>query len=116
MEADGLGTIEFNLGFGIDHSFLDVVRIINEELGTSYKPIMVDVPIQIYAQKLLSSMTRTESVLRFRPQITLREGVGRIIQATKDLPADVRELLALDIAQHYYEKLEKRSMVPLAKT
>jgi UDP-glucose 4-epimerase len=114
IEKDDLPTCALNLGFGIEHTFLDAIDIIAKELGVEKpEPIWVDVPIQIYAQRLWADMSKTEAVLGFKPTITLQEGVRRIIEATKSLPQEAREKLKLDVQQHYYEKLPKRTLVPL---
>lgn len=99
------GHTALNLGFGKDHSFLDVVRIIGEELGIVPNPQFVDIPIQIYAHLLLSDNTKLERELGFKPTIDLRSGIRRIIEATKALPVETRDQLKLDLQQHYFENL-----------
>lgn len=111
LEKDDLPTTEINLGFGEEHTFLDVINILKEELGVNPEPIFVDVPIQIYAMRLWADTKKAEQLLGFKPQITLREGIRRIIEATRALPEDLRTQLALDLQQHYFERLEKRKQV-----
>lgn len=111
LEKD-LPTTELNVGFGKDHSFLDTVKIVAEELGVSVPEILwVDPPIDIYAQRLLADMTRAKQLLGFNPRITLREGIRHIIRATKELPIELQVELGMD--QHYFEKLPPEVMVPL---
>lgn len=114
MEDDKLETCELNLGFGEHHSFLEVIKIIAEELSLPVPdPIWVDIPIDIYAQRLLADMTKANAVLGFKAEVDLREGVRRIIKATKELPQDVREELRLGMQQHYFEGLKPEQFVPL---
>jgi nucleoside-diphosphate-sugar epimerase len=100
-------TQELNVGTGVETSFNDVVKIIAEELGTQVSPIYVDVPIAIYAHRLLADMERVKKVLGFQPPVSLREGIKRIIAATAALPAEVRSRLGLENQQHYYKTLER---------
>lgn len=106
MENDTLtGHIPLNLGFGVDHSFLDVVRMIGEELGVEPVPQFVEIPIQIYAHLLLSDNTKLERTLGFKPEIDLRSGIRRIIEATRALPSETKSQLKLDLQQCYFKKL-----------
>lgn len=105
MEKD-VPSVALNLGFGKEHTFNDVIDIASKQLGFDAKPTYVDVPIQIYAQRLWADTTLTEKVLGFKPHVTLEEGIERIIRATNELPQRVREKLNLDIQQMYFEKLK----------
>lgn len=105
MEKD-VPSVALNLGFGKEHTFNDVIDIASKQLGFDAKPTYVDVPIQIYAQRLWADTTLIEKVLGFKPHVTLEEGIERIIRATNELPQRVREKLNLDIQQMYFEKLK----------
>lgn len=111
MERDLL-TTEINVGFGRDYSFVQTVRVIAEELGIPVPEVdWVDVPIDIYAQRLLADMGKAKELLGFYPKVTLREGIRHIIAATKALPAGLQEELALD--QNFFKVLPPEKMVPL---
>lgn len=116
MENSALSTTEINVGSGKDYSFLETIDVINQELGLPPSPKLdyVDVPIDIYAQRLLASTERAESLLGFRPEITLQEGVRRIIEATRKLPEDLQVELADD--QQYFRRLKPEKMVPLKRS
>lgn len=106
MERDDLsGHVVLNLGFGEEHSFLDVLRIVGEELGVTPNPQFVDIPIQIYAHRLLSDNSRLKEILGFCPEVDLRSGIKKIIEATKNLSDEDRKELGLDLAQNYFRKL-----------
>jgi len=96
---------EVNLGFGKEHSFLDVMNIAAKELGIKPNPVYVKVPIQIYAERLLSDNTKLNQFLGFQPKITLEEGIRRIATATRALSPEWQA--KLKTAQLYYKKLEK---------
>lgn len=97
----------YNLGFGIEHTFNDVVAIAAKQLGFDAHPQYVDFELQIYALRLWADMAKTTEVLGFTPRITLEEGIARIIQATNELPRAVREKLNLGMQQMYYETLPR---------
>lgn len=102
LESD-LSTINLNLGFGVEHTFNDVIRIAEQQLGFDARPQYIDVPIQIYAHRLWADMTLAREKLGFVPSVTLEEGIARIIDYTKTLPPEVRK--ALEVQQMYFEKL-----------
>lgn len=104
MEKD-ISTCELNLGFGKEHTFNDVIEISANQLGFDPHPTYIDVPIQIYAERLWADTERIKSVLGFEPIVTLEEGVSRIIDATNRLPPDVRQTLDLGVQQMYFEHL-----------
>src|SRR3989338_2190146 len=79
--SDGI----FNLGTGRETSFNEVIRIINEQLETDLQPIYIPVPINIYAHRLLADVTKQETVLGFRPQITIQEGIAKTIEYARQL-------------------------------
>lgn len=114
MENNDLETTEINLGCGRDYSFLETVKVIAEELGIPTPHIeWVDIPIDIYAQRLLACTKRAEKLLGFKPEVDLREGIRRIIAATRAMPLSLQEQLGED--QRYYEKLTPETFVPLVR-
>ena len=105
MESD-INTDVFNLGFGIEHTFNDVINIASKQLNTAANPIFVDVPIQIYAHRLWADTNKIESVLKFKPEISLESGIQKIIQATNNLPKSLIDDLKLFDQQMYFEGLK----------
>lgn len=105
LERDDIPTTAMNLGFGKEHSFLDVIDIVGKKLGMTPQPSFIKVPIQIYAERLLAHTDHTAKTLGFTPSITLEEGIDRIIEATNALPAEVRK--QLEEQQMYFETLAK---------
>lgn len=104
LEKD-IETQELNVGYGVEHTFNQVVDIINQELGKNLDPIYVPVPIKIYAHRLWADMAITEKAIGFKPQINLREGIKRVLKFTRELQ-DSQKLTDM---QHYYLNLENKS-------
>lgn len=73
----------FNLGTGRETSFNEVIRIINGNLGSALEPVYTPVPIGIYAQRLLANTVKQESVLGFKPKISIEEGICKTINYVK---------------------------------
>jgi len=105
MESS-LPTNTFNLGFGKEHTFNDVIKIASNLLGIKADPIYVDVPIQIYAHRLWADTKKIEKELKFKPEITLEMGVKKIISATNNLPKSLINELNLFDQQMYFEGLK----------
>lgn len=105
LEKD-IETQELNVGYGKEHTFNDVIEMINKRLGTNLKPKYVPVPIKIYAHRLWADMSITEKVLGFKPKISLQEGIERVIDFTRELknPHELGEM------QNYYLSLENQSI------
>ena len=102
LEKD-IPTQELNVGYGKEHTFNEVIQIINEELGTDLQPKYVPVPIKIYAHRLWADMTLVEKNLEFTPAISLREGIQRVLSFSKEL----KEKESLTNMQLYYKKLSQ---------
>ncbi|RLG22587.1 hypothetical protein DRN72_01520 [Methanosarcinales archaeon] len=69
----------FNVGTGKNHSFNDVVSLINDVLGTDIKPIYVENPIKNYVYHTLADMSHSEEIVGFKPRVSLKEGIEKLI-------------------------------------
>ena len=96
----------FNLGFGLEHTFNDVIKIASRQLAVEASPIYVDVPIQIYAQRLWADTSKIEKVLNFKPEVTLENGIEKIIQSTRNLSPEIIKSYELFNQQMYFEGLK----------
>jgi UDP-glucose 4-epimerase len=105
MESN-LPTNIFNLGYGVEHTFNDVISIASKLLGVESTPIFVDVPIQIYAHRLWSDTTKIENELKFKPEVTLEIGISKIIKSTNKLSQSLISDLKLFDQQLYFEGLK----------
>ena len=77
MKKDVSGV--FNVGTGVSHSFNDVVRILNTELGTDIEPKYIENPIQNYVPHTLADITKMEKVLGYHPKYSLKHGIRELI-------------------------------------
>jgi nucleoside-diphosphate-sugar epimerase len=92
LESSTTGVI--NIGTGSETSFLDLIALLNSELGTMLEPESVDVPIKVYARRLLGDPALAERQLGFVAQVTVSEGIRRILESVQSLPARERAELA----------------------
>ena len=81
MEKDFPHAEVFNAGTGVETSMNQVIRIINEYLGTSYKSIYVPPKLPVYTKRSLADPTKAEKLLGFKADINVREGIARVIKA-----------------------------------
>ncbi len=77
MKKDIFGV--FNVGTGESHSFNDVVRILNSELGTEIEPRHIENPLKNYVGHTLADLTRTGDVLGYAPKYSLERGIKELI-------------------------------------
>lgn len=95
-----ISTQELNVGSGREHSFNEVIQTIAKLLNKEVNPYYVPIPIKIYAHRLWADMRKTETLLNFKANISLVQGIERIIVATKELNNS-----RLRDQQHYYLSL-----------
>ena len=77
MKKDVFGV--FNVGTGMSHSFNDVVRILNSELGTDIEPQYIENPLKNYVGHTLADITRAGDVLGYNPEYSLERGIKELI-------------------------------------
>lgn len=66
----------YNLGSGQARSFNELVDILNESLGTDFKPDYIDNPHAHYQNFTEADLTRVRGALGYEPQFTLEKGVA----------------------------------------
>jgi UDP-glucose 4-epimerase len=113
LDAD-IPTQEINVGTGVETSFNDVIGIINECLGTCLAPIYLDVPVDIYAQRLLADPSLAARVLNFRSSVSVREGVQRVLDAARPLIDGPQSTLA-QMHERAQELAMATSAMPLTR-
>lgn len=87
-----VGCETYNVGTGVEHSFNDVIAILNEELGTSITPRFVANPVPNYVAETLADNGRLRS-MGWTPRVTVRAGIRRLLEETT--PVDRDRVLAL---------------------
>jgi len=73
------GTV-YNVGSGQATSFNEIVRIINQCLGTDITPEWIDNPYSFYQQETWASIDRARSVLGYEPQFPPSLGIPEYIR------------------------------------
>jgi len=69
----------YDLGTGKSYTFNQVIKMLNEKLGTNIKPKYVPNPIKRYVFHTLCKDFRAREEFGFEPKISLDEGMDRII-------------------------------------
>ena len=103
LEKD-ISTQPINVGTGMETSFNDIIKTINSLLNTDLKQKYVDIPIDVYAQRLLSDNTILRKELGFEPKISIREGVERVIKKAELKTETDKDLSS---QQMYFETLKR---------
>ena len=74
------GANVLNIGTGINHSFNDIVDLINKHMGTSIKPEYTPNQIHNYIFDTLADVKKAEEVLGFKAKTSLDEGIKKTIE------------------------------------
>jgi nucleoside-diphosphate-sugar epimerase len=84
----------FNVGTGTETRFDTVIDRINGLLGRSLKPVRVDIPITIYAARLLADTTHARDELGFVAKVTFEQGLREVLASFQRLPEREQERLS----------------------
>lgn len=69
----------FNVATGVETSFNEVVRLINDVLGTDIRPTHLPNPILNYVDRTLGDTTKSQRYLGFKYRYSLREGLDELV-------------------------------------
>lgn len=86
IHADALAGQAFNIGGGIDQSLslLELFDLLNEMLGIELEYIQL--PPRVSDQKVfVADITKIQNAISWKPQVTAREGIQRMIQWAEEL-------------------------------
>jgi len=75
MEKKGIGGEVFNVGTGKETTFNEVVKLINQVLGTNIQPKYVPNPIKNYVYRTGADTTKAEKILGFKAETDLLTGI-----------------------------------------
>lgn len=75
----------YNIGTGVEHTFNDVVAMLNKALGTDIEPTYVPNPVRNYVQETLADTSRLEA-LGWSAKVDLASGIQRLVE--KEDPVD----------------------------
>ena len=73
-ELDGV----YNLGTGKSYSFNEMIKMINEELGTDVEPEYEPVPLENYVYHTCADISKINEATGWEPEISFEEGVSRV--------------------------------------
>jgi len=81
-ELDGI----YNLGTGEAYSFIEIVELLNAELGREIEPEFVENPIpeSVYVHDTCADISKIRRETGWEPQITLEEGLSAVCAAYAD--------------------------------
>ncbi len=69
----------FNVGTGVEHSFNDVINLLNKQLGTSVRATYKKNPLKNYVGKTLADTEKANDVLRFKAKYSLEDGIKHLM-------------------------------------
>jgi len=74
----------YNVGTGREASFNEIIRIINDQIGSSIPPKYVQNPVKNYVRDTLADISLARSELGFEAQCSLVEGIARQIRDLRE--------------------------------
>ncbi len=78
MES-GIKSDIFNVGTGISHSLVDLIRILNKILGKNIKPQFIEIPVKNYISEQNADTRKAGKILGFKAQYSLEQGIREIL-------------------------------------
>ncbi len=81
------GFTVFNVGTSQAINMIDLMKILNEAMGTTIPPQLVENPIKTgYVQNQQADLTKISRELGYQPTVTIEEGVREIVEFRKTNP------------------------------
>jgi UDP-glucose 4-epimerase len=71
----------YNIGTGREHSFNEILDLLNAELGSDVEPRYVENPLRNYVQETLADTSKIEREIGWRSRTTVAEGIRRLVAA-----------------------------------
>ena len=81
MRAKESGIV--NVGTGTATTFNRIIKILNEVLGTSFKPEYFDNPYSFYQNETRADTERAEELLGFKARYSIEEGIRDYLSSNK---------------------------------
>lgn len=79
----------FNIGSGMSIEFTEIVKIINEEIGSFIQPEYIDCPIlNQYQLNTLVDLQHSNKNLKYFPKFTISEGIKHLIRQNRPIHAN----------------------------
>ena len=80
----GTGSEVYNIGTGKEHSFNEMIALLNKRLGTDAQPTYVDNPLKNYVQETLADTSKAQRDLGWTASTTLEEGIGVLVDSNEE--------------------------------
>lgn len=74
----------YNLGTGESYSFNEMVRMINDALGTDIEPEYIETPFDGYVHDTMADISKVHEATGWEPEIDFEEGVRRVCAPYRD--------------------------------
>lgn len=74
--------LALNVGAGMSHSLLDLLRVLRELLGSEVKPVFAPARIG-EVRHSLASLELSRKVLGYDPKVGFRQGLARLVELTR---------------------------------
>lgn len=79
-----LGFQVFNIGTGQSVTLLEVIRYINDALGTSIEPKLIENPVkETYVRSQLADISKIRTMLGYEPSVSLQDGIRVLVEEAK---------------------------------
>ncbi len=79
-----LGFQIFNIGTGSSVNLLEVIGFINEALGTSIEPKLIENPVkETYVRSQLADISKITTMLGYKQSVPLKDGIRALVEAAK---------------------------------
>lgn len=70
----------YNAGTGVSASFNEIVKLINNRLGTDIDPVYIENPVRNYVQDTLADISLARTDLGFKAKYDLNTGISKLIE------------------------------------
>jgi UDP-glucose 4-epimerase len=84
----------YNVGTGVQTTFNQVIKIINQKLGAGIKPDYIDNPIKNYVRDTLADISLIQSELQYTPLWTVDKGIEFLVRKMEDKEEQRQNLAA----------------------
>jgi UDP-glucose 4-epimerase len=90
-----------NLGFGAEVTINDLARHVADVVGRADAPIEHDIPRPGDVLRLYADMSQAKAMLGYHPQVTLREGLVRLLEWYRASGVSAEALLESEVARNW---------------
>ena len=80
MESEDIECDIFNVGTGVETTFREIVRMLNNALGTDIRAKYVPNPIKKYVYRTKADTTKAEKILGFKARVDVKSGIEKMVE------------------------------------